>query len=98
MFFNYKLHCIYFNVIVININFFLVLIAWGMRESSLLNKIFTVVNLLTVTIVVVSGLFKSTYHLICFGDEKKNIVFKIIVYSLQYIVNKNNYNYLTFLG
>jgi len=36
------------------------LIAWGMRESSILNKIFTVVNLFTVAIVVVTGLFKST--------------------------------------
>lgn len=77
MFFNYKLHCIHFNVIVININFFfLVLIAWGMRESSLLNKIFTVVNLLTVTIVVVSGLFKSAYHLIFFVMKRKTSFLK----------------------
>ncbi|KAL5238581.1 hypothetical protein ACI65C_005991 [Semiaphis heraclei] len=34
------------------------LIAWGMKESSLLNKIFTVVNLLTVAIVVMTGLYK----------------------------------------
>lgn len=39
----------------------LVLIAWGMRESSLLNKVFTIVNLLTVTIVVITGLFKSMF-------------------------------------
>ncbi|XP_050439317.1 cationic amino acid transporter 2-like isoform X2 [Adelges cooleyi] len=34
-----------------------VLIAWGIRESSMLNKIFTVVNLLTVIIVVITGIF-----------------------------------------
>ncbi|VVC45896.1 Hypothetical protein CINCED_3A021817 [Cinara cedri] len=38
-----------------------VLIAWGMRESSLLNKIFTVVNLLTVAIVIVTGIFKVDF-------------------------------------
>ncbi|XP_008187866.1 cationic amino acid transporter 2 isoform X1 [Acyrthosiphon pisum] len=39
------------------------LIAWGMRESSFLNKIFTVVNLLTVITVVLTGLIKvDTYN------------------------------------
>ncbi|XP_050439963.1 cationic amino acid transporter 2-like [Adelges cooleyi] len=34
-----------------------VIVAWGIRESSMINKIFTVVNILTVIIVVISGLF-----------------------------------------
>lgn len=34
-----------------------------MRESSMLNKVFTVVNLLTVALVVVTGIFKGTYVL-----------------------------------
>jgi len=33
--------------------------AWGVRESTMINNVFTVVNLLTVFTVIVSGLFKG---------------------------------------
>ncbi|XP_050543776.1 cationic amino acid transporter 3 isoform X2 [Daktulosphaira vitifoliae] len=39
-----------------------ILLAWGVRESTIINNIFTVVNLLTVTTVVVTGLFKIDFY------------------------------------
>lgn len=38
---------------------FIVLLSWGVRESTMINNIFTVVNLLTVATVVITGLFKG---------------------------------------
>ncbi|XP_050433621.1 cationic amino acid transporter 3 isoform X2 [Adelges cooleyi] len=39
-----------------------ILLAWGVRESTIINNIFTVVNLLTVGTVVVTGLFKINVY------------------------------------
>jgi len=36
-----------------------VLLSWGVRESTMINNVFTVVNLLTVATVVITGLFKG---------------------------------------
>lgn len=38
---------------------FAVILAWGVRESTMINNVFTVVNLFTVVTVVVTGLFKG---------------------------------------
>ncbi|XP_029341215.1 cationic amino acid transporter 3 [Acyrthosiphon pisum] len=38
------------------------LLSWGVRESAMINNLFTIVNLLTVGTVVVSGLFKINFH------------------------------------
>lgn len=38
-----------------------VLLSVGVKESSVLNNIFTVVNLMTVIIVIVTGLMKGTF-------------------------------------
>ncbi|XP_060857049.1 high affinity cationic amino acid transporter 1-like [Metopolophium dirhodum] len=38
------------------------LLSWGVRESAMINNVFTIVNLLTVGTVVVSGLFKINFH------------------------------------
>ncbi|XP_050544205.1 cationic amino acid transporter 2-like isoform X2 [Daktulosphaira vitifoliae] len=48
------------------ISFFIIfittmLVAWGVRESSLVNNIFTIVNLLTICLVIVSGFFNANY-------------------------------------
>ncbi|KAL5238965.1 hypothetical protein ACI65C_006375 [Semiaphis heraclei] len=39
-----------------------VILSWGVRESTMINNVFTVVNLFTVVIVVVSGLFKVNVY------------------------------------
>ncbi|XP_022181371.1 cationic amino acid transporter 2-like [Myzus persicae] len=39
-----------------------VILSWGVRESTMINNLFTVVNLLTVIMVIVSGLFKVNLY------------------------------------
>lgn len=41
---------------------FAALLSWGVRESTIINNVLTVVNLLTVSTVVVSGLFKGNIY------------------------------------
>lgn len=52
---------LYYNLVLIKniIYLFSVLLAWGVRESSALNNLFTIVNLLTVLTVIVAGAFKG---------------------------------------
>ncbi|KAL4112398.1 hypothetical protein QTP88_016197 [Uroleucon formosanum] len=38
-----------------------ILVAWGVRESSFTNNIFTTLNLITVGIVIVTGFYKANY-------------------------------------
>lgn len=40
---------------------FPVIVAWGVKKSSTLNKAFTLLNLLTLSTVVVSGFFLGKY-------------------------------------
>ncbi|XP_008184790.2 high affinity cationic amino acid transporter 1 [Acyrthosiphon pisum] len=44
-----------------NVIIFIVLVAWGVRESSFTNNIFTTLNLITVGIVIVTGFYKANY-------------------------------------
>ncbi|XP_060839154.1 cationic amino acid transporter 2-like [Rhopalosiphum padi] len=39
-----------------------IILSWGVRESTMINNVFTVVNLLTVVTVVATGLFKVNLH------------------------------------
>ncbi|KAL5240252.1 hypothetical protein ACI65C_007662 [Semiaphis heraclei] len=39
-----------------------IILSWGVRESTMINNVFTVVNLLTVVTVIVSGLFKVNLY------------------------------------
>jgi len=39
-----------------------IILSWGVRESTMINNVFTVVNLLTVVTVVVTGLFKVNLY------------------------------------
>ncbi|XP_060839098.1 cationic amino acid transporter 3-like [Rhopalosiphum padi] len=39
-----------------------ILLSWGVRESTMINNVFTVVNLLTVATVVITGLFKVNLY------------------------------------
>ncbi|XP_060871704.1 cationic amino acid transporter 2-like [Metopolophium dirhodum] len=39
-----------------------IILSWGVRESTMINNVFTVVNLLTVFTVIVSGLFKVNLY------------------------------------
>lgn len=41
------------------------LLAFGVKESSFLNNIFTAVNLMTIAIVLVAGAINGMYILIC---------------------------------
>lgn len=60
------------------------MIALGMQESSQFNKVFTIINLSTISIVVVSGLFLSTYQFeIMFPRVDLKFVDKIVL-SLMY--------------
>lgn len=45
-----------------NTNNFLVLVAWGVRESSYTNNIFTTLNLITVSTVIVTGFYAGIVH------------------------------------
>ncbi|VVC32907.1 Hypothetical protein CINCED_3A006066 [Cinara cedri] len=38
------------------------LVAWGVRESSFTNNIFTSLNLITISAVIVTGFFKGNFH------------------------------------
>lgn len=42
------------------------ILAYGVKESSFLNKIFTAVNLVTIAIVLVAGGIKSEYNIFNF--------------------------------
>lgn len=39
-----------------------IVLSVGVKESSIMNNIFTVVNLITVLIVIISGLFKGKFN------------------------------------
>lgn len=46
-----------------------ILLCVGVKESSALNNVFTIVNLTTITIVIVAGSMKGTASLVLFQIE-----------------------------
>lgn len=42
-----------------------VLLSIGVKESSILNNVFTVVNLMTVAVVIVTGIMKGIFSFVC---------------------------------
>lgn len=63
---------------------FTVLLSWGVRESTMINNIFTVVNLLTVATVVITGLFKGNMIMIYYGLKQN--VGSVSMYLLYHIL------------
>lgn len=60
------------------------LVAWGVRESSLTNNVFTALNLLTVSTVIITGIYKGNLNIL----KKKNEwrVYYILFYVIISII------------
>lgn len=78
---------------------FLVLVAWGVRESSYTNNIFTTLNLITVSTVIVTGFYAGihfkintkSYLLNVYGSKFRPITrsYKLICIVESYAKNRS---------
>lgn len=48
--------------LIVTVFFFAVVLCFGMRESSLINNVFTIVNLFVIGYIVICGLFQVDAH------------------------------------